>query len=321
MAAPVHESPEITGRISDEAARLTGLAAGTPVVGGGGDQAAGAVGCGVVQRGVVSSTVGTSGVVFAHSDEPFFDPQMRIQTFCHAVPGAWHLMGCVLSAGGSLRYYRDTFASPDASYDALTEAAKSAPAGCEGLLFLPYLTGERTPHPDPNARGVFFGATLRSEKSWYCRAVLEGVAFALKDSFTLLDQIGVPVREVRASGGGARSPLWLQIQASVIGQPHLTLHADEGPAFGAALPCRGGRGRVRVRPRSVRGDHQNGGRGPARRGRCRRLRPLLPRVPVAVSCPPGGVCSGVPPERIMRHAASAFSATASIRPRRFPNPC
>jgi len=247
----VHESPELTGHISAEAAALTGLAAGTPVVGGGGDQAAGAVGCGAVQSGIVSSTVGTSGVVFAHSDEPFFDPEMRIQTFCHAVPGAWHLMGCVLSAGGSLRYYRDTFA-PTSSYDALTEGAAAAPPGCEGLVFLPYLTGERTPHPDPDARGVFFGATLRSEKEWYCRAVLEGVAYALKDSFTLLDDIGVPVRQVRASGGGARSKLWLQIQADVINQPHVTLNVDEGPAFGAALLAGVGTGAFASVPEACR---------------------------------------------------------------------
>ncbi len=230
----VFESPEVTGQITEEAARQTGLAPGTPVVGGGGDQAAGAVGCGVVEPGVVSSTVGTSGVVCAHSEGPCFAVQMRIQTFCHAVPGAWHLMGCVLSAGGSLRWYRDTFA-PGEPYDAITAGAGEAPAGCEGLMFLPYLTGERTPYPDPDARGVFFGATLRSEKPWFARAVLEGVAYGLKDSFTLLSDIGVPVRQVRASGGGARSPLWLQIQADVIGQPHVLLHADEGPALGAAL--------------------------------------------------------------------------------------
>ena len=230
---------------------LTGLAAGTPVVGGGGDQAAGAVGCGAVEGGIVSSTVGTSGVVFAHSDEPFFDPEMRIQTFCHAVPGAWFQMGCVLSAGGSLRWYRDTLA-PGESYDAITEAAAMAPPGCEGLLFLPYLTGERTPHPDPDARGVFFGATLRTEKPWLARAVLEGVAYALKDSFTLLADIGVPVAQVRASGGGARSPLWLQIQADVIGHPHVLLNVDEGPAFGAALLAGVGTGAFRSVPEACR---------------------------------------------------------------------
>jgi len=231
---PVHESPEITGRITAEAAALTGLSVGTPVAGGGGDQAAGAVGCGAVETGIVSSTVGTSGVVFAHSDDPFFDPEMRIQTFCHAVPGAWHLMGAVLSAGGSLRWYRDTFA-PGASYDEIVSGAQTAPPGCEGLVFLPYLTGERTPYPDPDARGVFFGATLRTTRDWFARSVLEGVAYGLKDSFTLLADIGVPVREVRASGGGAKSPFWLQIQADIIGQPHALLNVDEGPAFGAAL--------------------------------------------------------------------------------------
>ena len=230
----VHESPVVTGQITPEAAALTGLAAGTPVVGGGGDQAAGAVGCGIVEAGRVSSSLGTSGVVFAHSDEAFFDPQMRIQTFCHAVPGAWHLMGCVLSAGGSLRWYRDTFA-PGADYDTITRGAATAPTGCEGLFFLPYLTGERTPHPDPDARGVFFGATLRTTQDWFARSVLEGVGYAIKDSFTLLQEIAVPVSEVRASGGGAKSALWLQIMADIIGHRHITLQVDEGPAFGAAL--------------------------------------------------------------------------------------
>ena len=230
----VHESPEITGRITAQAAALTGLAAGTPVVGGGGDQAAGAVGCGIVRGGRVSSTLGTSGVVFAHSDQPFFDPEMRIQTFCHAVPGAWHLMGCVLSAAGSLRWYRDTFA-PEQSYDEITAGAATAPLGCEGLQFLPYLTGERTPYPDPDARGVFFGATLRSKREWFARAVLEGVGFAFKDSFTLLDTIGVPVSEVRVSGGGAKSEFWRRILTDMMGVTHVTLGVDEGPALGAAL--------------------------------------------------------------------------------------
>jgi xylulokinase len=230
----VHESPEITGRITEEAARLTGLRPGTPVVGGAGDQAAGAVGCGIVRGGRVSSALGTSGVVFAHSDSAFFDPDMRIQTFCHAVPGAWHLMGCVLSAAGSLRWYRDTFA-PESSFDEITAGAARVPAGCEGLQFLPYLTGERTPYPDPDARGVFFGATLRSQREWFARAVLEGVAFALNDSFTLLDAIDVPVSHVRVTGGGAKSPLWRQIITDVVGKPHVTLAVDEGPALGAAL--------------------------------------------------------------------------------------
>ena len=230
----VYESPEVTGTISDEAARLTGLKAGTPVVGGGGDQAAGAVGSGVVSRGLVSSSLGTSGVVFAHSDDCFIDPALRLTTFCHAVPGAWHLMGCMLSSGGSLRWWRDTF-DAGADYGAITAGAASAPAGCEGLMFLPYLTGERTPYPDPDARGVFFGATLRSDKNWFARAVLEGVGYSFKDAFSLLTEIGVPVTEVRAIGGGAKSPFWLQIMADMSGQTHVVPTIDEGPALGAAL--------------------------------------------------------------------------------------
>jgi xylulokinase len=240
----VYESPEVSGTITAEAAALTGLKAGTPVVGGGGDQAAGGVGTGTVETGRVSSALGTSGVVFAHSADPFFDPEMRIQTFCHAVPGAWHLMGCMLSSGGSLRWLRDTFFHPEGvvarttggdAYDLMTRGAATVPPGSEGLLFLPYLTGERTPYPDPDATGVFFGATLRTTRAYFARAVLEGVAYSFKDAFRLLEEIGVPVSEVRASGGGAKSAFWLQILADVIGQPHRLLNVDEGPAFGAAL--------------------------------------------------------------------------------------
>jgi xylulokinase len=230
----VFESPEVTGTITPEAAALTGLVAGTPVVGGGGDQAAGAVGSGVVSSGLVSSSLGTSGVVFAHSDDCFLDEQLRLTTFCHAVPGKWHLMGCMLSSGGSLRWWRDTF-DTGASYDAITAGAATAPAGCEGLLFLPYLTGERTPYPDPDARGVFFGATLRSDKNWFARAVLEGVGYSFRDAFSLLLEIGVPVSEVRAIGGGAKSAFWLQMMADMSGQRHVTPTIDEGPALGAAL--------------------------------------------------------------------------------------
>jgi xylulokinase len=230
----VVESPEQTGVISAEAAALTGLAAGTPVVGGGGDQAAGAVGCGVVSTGQVVSSLGTSGVVFAHSDTAAIDPQMRVQTFCHAVPGTWGQMGCVISAGGSLRWYRDTFAA-GTSYNDITAGAAEAPAGCEGMLYLPYLAGERNPYFDPAARGVFFGATLRSTKDWFARAVLEGVSYAFKDLFTLFAEMGVPVSEIRASGGGAKSAFWLQLMADVIEKKHVLLTIDEGPALGAAL--------------------------------------------------------------------------------------
>ena len=239
-----YESAVPSTQISADAAALTGLKAGTPVVGGGGDQAAGAVGNGIVEPGIISSTVGTSGVVFAYSDEPAVDPALRLHTFCHAVPGKWHQMGVMLSAGGSLRWYRDTVAAPEVEqarargvdpYEVITAGAAEAPAGCEGLLFLPYLTGERTPYPDPNARGVFFGLTLRHDRRHMARSVLEGVAYGLRDSFEILEEMGVPIRQVRASGGGARSPLWRQIQADVTAREHVTINVDEGPAFGVAL--------------------------------------------------------------------------------------
>lgn len=239
-----YESPEVSGKVSAEASALTGLAEGTPVVGGGGDQAAGAVGNGIVEPGIISSTVGTSGVVFAFADKPVVDPKLRVHTFCHAVPGKWHVMGVMLSAGGSLRWYRDTFADTETAvakalgkdpYDMMCSEAAKAPAGCEGLIFLPYLTGERTPYPDPHARGVFFGITLRSDRTHFVRSVLEGVAYGLRDSFSILDEMGVPVTQVRASGGGARSTVWRQILANVIGHDHVTINIDEGPALGVAL--------------------------------------------------------------------------------------
>ena len=239
-----YESPEVSGKINAEAASLTGLKEGMPVVGGGGDQAAGAVGNGIVESGIISSTVGTSGVVFAFAEKPVVDPKLRVHTFCHAVPDKWHVMGVMLSAGGSLRWYRDTFADTESSvakvlgrdpYDVMSEEAAKAPSGCEGLVFLPYLTGERTPYPDPNARGVFFGITLRSDRAHFVRSVLEGVAYGLRDSFSILEEMGIPVTQVRASGGGARSDVWRQIQADVMGYNHVTINIDEGPALGVAL--------------------------------------------------------------------------------------
>jgi xylulokinase len=197
-----------------------------------------------VEPGLVSSTVGTSGVVFAHAAEPTVDPELRVHTFCHAVPGAWHVMGVMLSAGGSLRWYRDTLGQLEQAvarvmrvdpYAILAEEAAATDPGCEGLLFLPYLTGERTPYPDPNARGVFFGITLRHDKRHMTRAVLEGVGYGLRDSFEIFREMGVPIRQVRASGGGARSELWRQIQTDITGYDHVTINVDEGPAFGVAL--------------------------------------------------------------------------------------
>jgi len=244
MLPQVYESPEVTGQVSKIAAEVTGLAAGTPVVGGGGDQAAGAVGNGIVTTGVFSSTVGTSGVVFAHLDEPLLDKQLRTHTFCHAVPGKWHVMGVVLSAGGSFRWLRDNLCRHEIAqskesgrdpYEYMTEAAADVPPGAEGLIFLPYLTGERTPYANPNAKGVFFGLTLRHTRAHMIRAVMEGVAFAMRDSFEIIRAMGVEAAQIRASGGGARSKLWRQIQADVTGQAHCTINVDEGPAFGVAL--------------------------------------------------------------------------------------
>ena len=230
-----YEGPEITGEISPEAAALTGLKAGTPVIAGGGDQAAQAVGVGAVQPGIVALTLGTSGVVFATTGQPFIEPEGRLHAFCHSVPGRWHLMGVMLSAAGSLRWFRDTFAL-GAGYDALLEPAKNVPACCEGLLFLPYLTGERTPYPDPLARGAFSGLTVRHAMPHMTRAVLEGVAFGLRDSFELIKAAGLEkIHQVRVSGGGARSPLWRQILADVFNAELVTVNTTEGAAFGAAL--------------------------------------------------------------------------------------
>jgi xylulokinase len=230
----VYESPEITGRVTAQAAQATGLAEGTPVVGGAGDQAAGAVGVGVVQTGRASVSIGTSGVVFAHLDTPQVDAQYRTHTFCHAVPGAWHVMGVMLMAGGALQWYRETFA-PTTDFDALVSEAETVPAGAENLLFAPYLSGERTPYPDPQARGAFVGLTIAHTRAHCTRAVLEGVAFGLRDSLEILKAMDVPLHELRLTGGGAKSPMWRRILASVFGQPVHTLQAEEGPAYGVAL--------------------------------------------------------------------------------------
>ena len=229
------EGTEFTGNVTQEAASLTGLKVGTPVAAGGGDQAAQAVGVGAVEAGIVGLTVGTSGVIFATTPSALMEPEGRLHAFCHAVPGMWHFMGVMLSAAGSLQWYRDTLA-PDMSFDDLVKEAESAPAGCEGLLFLPYLSGERTPYPDPLARGSFIGLTLRHSRAHMTRAVLEGVAFGLKDSFTLIQNAGLgEITQVRASGGGTKGALWRQILASVLEAELVTVNTSEGAAFGAAL--------------------------------------------------------------------------------------
>lgn len=229
------EGPEITGRVSQEAGSETGLAVGTPVVGGGGDQAAQAVGVGAVQPGIIALTLGTSGVVFAATEEPLIEPEGRLHAFCHAVPDQWHFMGVMLSAAGSLQWYRDTF-FPKMDFDELVADVGSAPLGCEGLLFLPYLTGERTPHPDPLARGAFVGLTIRHSREHITRSVLEGVSYGIKDSFELIQASGLgAIDQVRISGGGARSATWRQIMADVLGSELVTVNTTEGAAFGAAL--------------------------------------------------------------------------------------
>jgi xylulokinase len=229
------EGPEFTGQVTAEAAAVTGLIAGTPVAAGGGDQAAQAVGVGAVKPGVVALTVGTSGVVFATTPAALIEPEGRLHAFCHAVPGMWHFMGVMLSAAGSLQWYRDTLA-PGVGFDDLLQEARPVPAGSEGLQFLPYLSGERTPYADPLARGAWIGLTLRHGRGHLTRAVLEGVSYGLKDSFTLIQNAGQgEIRQVRASGGGVKGALWRQILASVLEAELVTVNTTEGAAFGAAL--------------------------------------------------------------------------------------
>lgn len=231
----LYEGTEVTSIVSPEGALATGLEAGTPIVGGGGDQAAGAVGMGCVSPDKIGVTVGTSGVVFAPLSQYAFEPEGRLHAFCHSAPDQWHFMGVMLSAAGSLQWYRDTLA-PHVSFDDLLAEAGNVPAGSDGLFFLPYLTGERTPHPDPLARGGFIGLTTRHTRGHMTRAVLEGVAYGLKDSFTLIAQAGLPEQyEVRISGGGAKSPIWQQIIADVLNAKLVNVNTTEGGAFGSAL--------------------------------------------------------------------------------------
>jgi xylulokinase len=263
----VYESPEVCGRVSAEGAAATGLRAGTPVVAGAGDQAAGAVGLGVVEPGSVSATIGTSGVVFAATDRPALDALGRVHTFCHAIPGRWHVMGVTQAAGLSLRWFRDRFGTGAVdrqsdrqsdrqrdgesdrqrngesdeqsggrdAYEILSDEAASVAAGADGLVWLPYLMGERTPHLDPHARAALVGLTMSHTRAHVVRAILEGVAFSLRDTLTIFAEMNVPVERIKLGGGGARSPLWRQIQADVYGQTVETVEAEEGAAYGAAL--------------------------------------------------------------------------------------
>ncbi len=241
----VFESEEITGYITKEISNITKLKEGTPVVAGAGDQAAGGIGNGIVEEGKVSITIGTSGVVFAHSEKVVVDPKGRLHTFCHAVRGKWHLMGVMLSAGGSLRWVRDTFCNEEIqqakiknldTYDIMTEKGKKVPPGCEGLIFLPYLAGERCPYPDPDAKGVFFGLSLKHKKEHIIRSVIEGATFGLLDSIEIMKEIKLPLGEKYiVSGGGGKSDFWCSIMSDIFNKKITKLSNQEGPSYGAAI--------------------------------------------------------------------------------------
>ncbi len=242
--ADMYESQEISARVNSEAAKLTGLKVGTPVAGGAGDQAAGAVGNGIVKSGVVSSTIGSSGVVFAYLDKISIDPKGRVHTFCHAVPNTWHVMGVTQGAGLSLKWFRDNFCQDEMNtakmmevdpYVLMDQEADKVCTGSNGLLYLPYLMGERTPHLDAYARGVFFGLSAKHEKRDMIRSVMEGVTYSLRDCMEIIKEMGVSVSEIRASGGGGKSKLWRQMQADIFGNAITTINSSEGPALGVAL--------------------------------------------------------------------------------------
>ncbi|MFP4052650.1 MAG: xylulokinase [Phycisphaerae bacterium] len=258
---PVVESHEVTGKLSAEAAKALGLARETPVVGGGGDQPAGAVGNGVVRNGLTSATMGTSGVVYTHSKEYKTDPQSRVNTFCSCVEGEYCMFGCVMAAGGSFQWFRNTLSDTEIAaarkkkvdpYELLTAMAEKAPAGSEGLFWLPYLTGERTPHADPDARACWIGIHSRTTKAELVRSLLEGVTFAMNDAVTILENRGVPIRQIRLSGGGARSEFWRQLQADVYGKTCVTINSEEGPAYGVALLAAVGTGHYSSVPQACK---------------------------------------------------------------------
>ncbi|MBC8354050.1 MAG: xylulokinase [Planctomycetes bacterium] len=240
LFAKCYESEEVTGNLTRDAAKLLGLTTDCVVVGGAGDCAANAIGTGVVKSGILSTSIGTSGVMFVHSDKVEIDPQGRLHTFCHAVRGKWHMMGVSLTAGGALQWFTEQLCAELARgktdpYKVLNREAAAVAAGSEGLFFLPYLAGERTPHADPDARGCFVGLTLKHTRGHLARSIMEGVTYAMRDSLAIIEEMGVPVRQIRASGGGAKSALWRQLQADLFGKKVVTLEAEQGPAFGVAL--------------------------------------------------------------------------------------
>jgi xylulokinase len=238
------ESIDICGKVKEEVAKVTGILSGTPIVAGGADNTCGAVGTGVVKEGVMMVSLGTSGIVFCPTANPKFDKGRRIHAFCHSVPGEWYLMGCMLSAGGAFRWFRDVLGIKEKEiaknkgidpYEILIESIKEISVGSEGLFFLPYLTGERSPHNDPYAKGVYIGLTLRHNKKHMIRALLEGVSFGLRDSLEVVKELGQEIKEVRITGGGARSPIWRQILSDIFNLPLKTITSAEGPAQGAAI--------------------------------------------------------------------------------------
>ncbi len=247
----VVESSELSGRVSEAAAAATGLEPGTPVVGGAGDQAASAVGNGIVEEGLVSCTLGTSGVVFAHLERPAYDPQGRVHTFCHAVQGKWHVMGVTQGAGLSLQWFRNQL-MPGAAYDLLTAEAAQSPPGAQGLFWLPYLMGERTPHLDASARGGWIGITAKHTRADLIRSIIEGVSYSQRDCLEIIESLGVTVEAVRASGGGGQSPFWRQVLADVFGKRVASLETQEGSAYGAALLAMVGTGEFASVPEACR---------------------------------------------------------------------
>jgi xylulokinase len=239
-----YESPDVTGVLTKQAATEMGLVPGIPVVGGAGDVAAAGLGMGVVSAGIASATIGTSAVMFAHADKPLLDPLGRVHTMCHAVPGKWCVFGCMLSGGGSFQWTRDTLGEPESAvakasgknaYELMTAQAAKAPAGGEGLFFMPHLTGERCPHPDPLARGAFIGLTRRTTRAMLIRSVLEGVTFGMRDGMEIMQHMGLKLSKTRATGGGAKSKLWLQLQADILKQEMVLTNSTEGGCFGVAL--------------------------------------------------------------------------------------
>lgn len=243
LLAKCYEAEDVTGKLTPQAAETLGLSTECVVVGGAGDCAANALGGGIVECGSLSTSIGTSGVMFVHSDEVQIDPVGRLHTFCHAVRGKWHLMGVSLTGGGALDWFRralcayhgETDEGRQAAFSELNTEAGAVPAGSEGLFFLPYLAGERTPHADADARGCFIGLTLKHGRGHLARAVMEGVTYAMRDSLAIIQELGVPVEEIRVGGGGSKSPLWRQLQADVFGQDACVINAEQGPAYGVAL--------------------------------------------------------------------------------------